>query len=529
MSETDILIRSRRIFTGVSPSRPTPNRHSRNSPSKALILDGYLAIRGDSIIAIGEGPGEEHLTDKTWILELGHRTVCPGFVDVHCFFTGYALGFIGMDLSPYTAVHPLLQALQASPQGQKDVVWGHAASPDVIDRITPELLDQTFEGRPAVLFSIGAESCSMNTAAIARYGFTPESCYPEAMWRLLKEMLRDQSFIEPVFERYMALLNSRGVTAVKEMGFDDFYGFTDVLAALEKQKRLNLRVSFMSQPVAEKADIALGRHLKSRFSSDFLRFSGYNRMTDGSISQLCGDLKLPYLCHPDCHCAQPIDYETIAAEVLSADEAGFRFSLHAQGDAAIHKSLKIFERCQRDAHGRLVNRHSLTDIEFSDPQDLERMGKLGVIAEIYPQIQSIADREGKVAMIHEKIGIERGRHYWNRRKMADSDVMISCGTDLPLLIDNIPESIYHACGGWFPEGGEPFNQQNTLSPLELLTAWTSGGAYNLGLEDIMGTLEPGKKADLAILDADIFALPIERMREVKVCLTIINGKPVFTA
>lgn len=71
------------------------------------------------------------------------------------------------------------------------------------------------------------------------------------------------------------------------------------------------------------------------------------------------------------------------------------------------------------------------------------MGKLGVIAEIYPQIQSIANRKDKLAMIEEKIGMDRGQYYWNRRKMADSNVLLSCGTDLPLLIDDIPESIYH--------------------------------------------------------------------------------------
>ena len=54
------------------------------------------------------------------------------------------------------------------------------------------------------------------------------------------------------------------------------------------------------------------------------------------------------------------------------------------------------------------------------------MGKLGVIAEIYPQLQSIANRKDKLAMIEEKIGMDRGQYYWNRRKMADSNVLLSC-------------------------------------------------------------------------------------------------------
>lgn len=176
-----------------------------------------------------------------------------------------------------------------------------------------------------------------------------------------------------------------------------------------------------------------------------------------------------------------------------------------------------------------MNRHSITDLEFSDPADLERMGKLGAIAEIYPQIQSIADRAGKLDMIQEKIGPDRGRYYWNRRKMADSGVLLSCGTDLPLLIDDIPQSVYHAVGSCFPEGGEPFNPQNMLTREEALTAWTRGGAYDLYQEDELGTLEAGKKADIAVLSGDIFAVPMEQVRSLTVDLTLMNGKVVHSA
>ena len=130
-------------------------------------------------------------------------------------------------------------------------------------------------------------------------------------------------------------------------------------------------------------------------------------------------------------------------------------------------------------------------------------------------------------MINDKIGPERGRYYWNRRKMADSGVMISCGTDLPLLIDDIPESIYHAVGGLFPEGGEPFNKENTLTISELLKAWSYGGAYNLSMEEEIGTLEAGKKADVAVFDGDLFRTIMNDIRDIKVVMTIFDGKVVY--
>ena len=405
-------------------------------------------------------------------------------------------------------------------------ILGHDWNGESIANPDPEMLDEVFGSRPVILFAQGGETCWMNTAACNRYQFTSDTCYPEAYWRLLNEVLGDRDFIVPEFKKYMAMMNCHGITSVKEMGFDDFYGFTDVLADLEAQRELTLRVNFMSQPVGSGANLAFGRAMRDRFRGDFVRFSGYNRMTDGSISQLCGDLKKPYNCAPDTCCAQKIDYEMIEKETLAVDAEGFRFSLHAQGDAAICKVLDIYEKCRHE-DGRMVNRHSITDLEFSDPVDLERMGRMGVIAEIYPQIMAIADRAGKLSMIEEKIGMDRGRYYWNRRKMADSGVPLSCGTDLPLLIDDIPESIYHACGGQFPEGGEPFNKQNTLTIPELLTAWTRGGEYNLCREEKLGTLEVGKLADIVVLDADVFNTPMERMRNIKVCLTMVDGKIVY--
>lgn len=511
MSEhAQILLRSRCIFAadGTAP------------------FAGYVAVADGKILAVGPGEPDAALTDAhTRLYDLGDGTILPGFADVHCFFSGYTLGFAGADLSGAQScddVLALARRYAATLPADKPVL-GHGWDPARIRPNGTAALDTAFGARPAVLLAAGGDTCWMNRAAMDVYGFTPETCYSEAYWRLLRDVLRDRDYIVPEFRRYMKLMNSRGVTSVKEMGFDDFYGFTDVLDELEQKGELTLRVHFMSQPVGRGADLDYGRAMRARFTGDFVRFSGYNRMTDGSISQLCGELKKPYLCAPDTTCAQSIDWPLIAAETHAVDEAGFRFSLHAQGDAAIAKVVDLYETCRRDANGRLVNRHSITDLEFSDPADLERMGRIGAIAEIYPQIQSIADRAGKLAMIDEKIGPERGRYYWNRRKMADSGVVLSCGTDLPLLIDDIPQSIYHAVGGYFPEGGEPFNKQNMLTVDELLTAWTRGGAYNLGREAELGTLAPGKKADIAVLSGNAFTTPVEDARSLRVCLTLVNG------
>ncbi|RPF47817.1 hypothetical protein EDD70_0617 [Hydrogenoanaerobacterium saccharovorans] len=508
----EILLQSKAVFTAAS-SQP---------------FEGFVAVSNGKILAVGTGLGEKYLGAKTKVYSLGDRLICPGFSDVHCFFTGYLLGRSGADLSGAKTQQQVLEmaaAYSKSLTGEHTVLC-REVSPEIPAADTAAM-DAAFGDVPAILFLQGGESCWMNTAAIKTYDFTPDTCWPESCWKLLRYILQDYKHSVPEFKRYLAMLNSRGITSIKEMGFDDFYGFTDALEQLEQSDELTMRVHFMSQPVSAPMNLEYGKAMANRFKGEFVRFSGYNQMTDGSISQYEGEMKQPYEGTDFC-CKKAIDWKGLERDTLAADAAGFRFSLHAQGDGAIAKVLDIYEKCARGADGKVLLRHAMTDLECSDPTDLERMGRLGIVAEVYPQIMSIAHRASKIAMINEKIGGERGKNYWNRRKMQDNDVVLCCGTDLPLMIDDIPESVYHAVGGLFPEGGDPFNKENTLTVAELLTAWTRGGQYDLSRETELGTLESGKSADISVLDKNLFVEPIETIRDVKVCLTLVNGKIVYS-
>ncbi len=482
-------------------------------------FSGYVAIAEDRIIDVGKGDFSKDLCgENTRIVDCRGKTITPGLIDVHCFFSGYVVRFSGEDLSECRNEKEVFEKLD----GKKDPILAHGLTFD----ISKKSLDARYPNSAVILFHDGCETCSMNAKAIEEFHFDPEHCYPEAYVGIFPYILANHPFIAKQFKDYMRRMNSRGITSIKEMGFDDFHTFTKVLEQMQKDDELTLRVNFMSQPVAADMDLEYGKRMRESFHSEKLRFSGFNQMSDGSVSEYNADLKKPYKNDSSC-CHMFIDWDKLKADVLKADAEGFRFSLHAQGDGAVAKVLDIFECCRRDENGRLKNRHAVTDLEFSDPGDLERMGKLGVIAEIYPQIQSIANRKDKIAMIDEKIGMDRGKYYWNRRKMADSGVTISCGSDLPLLMDDIPESIYHAVGGLFPEGGEPFNKENTLTIDELLKAWSYGGAYNLSMEETIGTLEAGKKADITVFDKDLFRTIMNDIRDIGVAMTIFDGKVVY--
>jgi predicted amidohydrolase YtcJ len=491
-------------------------------------LDGFVATDGNRIMAVGERAGaDDYVRDATRVIDAGDRTVIPGMTDNHTFFTGWALQRLGCDLSDAHDTQQGIAALASYVETlSEDVpVFGHGWNADEFGDDAEDALDAAFPKRPVVAFTSDRDTCWMNSAARERYGFTPDECYAEKIWRMMRDYLTLPE-MPGLYHDYMRMLNARGITQIKEMSFDDYYGFVDVMERMAASDELTVRVRLMSQPVGRGMDLDHGRKMRERLGGDFLSFSGFNRMTDRSIASGMAELKEPYLSDPTSRCAVPVEWDLIERELFAADEAGFRFSLHCQGDAAVAHVVDLYEKCRRDGRGRLVMRHAITDMEFSDPEDIERLGALGGICEVYPQIQSL-DRKGDLeSMVTAQLGPERYRHYWMRRKMWESGCVVVGDTDLPLMLPSIGESIYCGCGGHFDDGGTA-RLENMLSIPQMLTAWTANGAYDCYSEDRLGTLEPGKLADVVVLQGDVLHMDPADARGINAALTVSDGRVVY--
>jgi len=209
----DYILTSDSIFTGLE-----------DSPFR-----GYVATADERILKVGRGSDYQSLVgEKTTVIDCGGQMITPGFIDVHTFFTGYAIFHIGMDVSEIDTVSECMERLQnyALDRQPDSTLFGHGWNPEKLEAgPVEEKLNQNYPERAVILFAANRGTCIMNQKAREVYGFTPEECYPEAYHKIMREYLNDRAFIEPEFQDYMKLMNSRGVTTVKEMGFDDFYGF----------------------------------------------------------------------------------------------------------------------------------------------------------------------------------------------------------------------------------------------------------------------------------------------------------------
>lgn len=152
------------------------------------------------------------------------------------------------------------------------------------------------------------------------------------------------------YSDYMSMLNERGVTAIKEMAFDDYYGFADEMARREESGELTVRVSMMSQPVGAGANLAYAREARERFRGPFVRFSGFNRMTDRGVWAGLAEMIDPYEDTADAGAAgktvvEEPEWDLIENELRAIDADGFRYSLHCGAMAPFVAPWRSMPRC----------------------------------------------------------------------------------------------------------------------------------------------------------------------------------------
>lgn len=509
-----LILRSDLIFTG---------------RTKDEIIDGFLAVDGNRICCVEEGADFEKYTgEHTRILDLTGKVVTPGFVDNHVFFMGYIWERVGLCVSHVQNEKELLDALREYEVSLKPgtPMLAHGLSEKT--EVAADLLDKEFPDCAAVVFRESREDCCMNQKARDRFGFDEESCYAESCYRMFQELVGDKEYAKEQYKKFQKMLAKQGITSIKEIGFDDYYGFTDVLKEMEENGELIHRVNLVSQPVGRDADLEYGKAMKEKFGGEFVKFMGYNIMVDGDIESYGGDILDEY---PDRERAaedfELPDYEGLEQVVLRADKEGFRCALHAEGDKAVRRVIDIFEKCRKE-NGARDARHAVIDMELIDRKDIERLKDNGITAINYVQIMNCYPQYKNYYGL-KYFSEDRQKTIWPYRSLMDSGVTLCWGTDLPLDVPDIPLSVSFASERKFPDG-EPqkgYNAEEAITPREVLLGWTYLGQKANFDEDRLGTLEKGKLADIAVLDRNIFKEHGERLKQTKVCMTICDGKIVY--
>jgi predicted amidohydrolase YtcJ len=219
--------------------------------------------------------------------------------------------------------------------------------------------------------------------------------------------------------------------------------------------------------------------------------------------------------------------QTMLERVLAIEKAGYGVHLHACGTRAAEYALDMIEQARLAGYVQ-KQRNSITHCDTVNDKDFPRFKALGVTASLQPDMltpsYSYADNH-----YPKRFGARLMQNAWANRRIFDNAETVSFSSDSPITLANPMYNIYRAtqrihddgtpAGGIYPE------QKVSLS--ECLWAYTYGGAYQLGREDLLGTLEAGKLADITVLNRNIFNAAPEQYRAIEACLTILAGRVVY--
>jgi predicted amidohydrolase YtcJ len=209
--------------------------------------------------------------------------------------------------------------------------------------------------------------------------------------------------------------------------------------------------------------------------------------------------------------------------VREADRAGLQILIHAIGDRANDLILSMFEQVERE-NGKRDRRFRIEHAQHLRPQDIPRFARDRVIASMQPY-HAIDD--GRWA--EKRIGKERAKTTYAFRSLLDSGATLAFGTDWTVAPLNPMLTVYAAVTrrtidgknskGWVPE--------QKISVEETIRAYTAGSAYAEFQDHVKGTITTGKLADLVLLSRDIFKIDPKEIENVKVVLTMVDGRVVY--
>jgi predicted amidohydrolase YtcJ len=547
----DTVLMHARIYT-VDPHRPWAEA---------------LAIRDGRLDYVGDARGvEAYIGAHTVCLDAGGRLVLPGFVESHWHFetTAFAYqAFVNHEdpervleaLRTYVATHPDEPAITG-------MGWIQATIPATLLR--KETLDAICPDRPVCLLSTDFHTMWVNSKALELAGidadtppvqagaswFEKDSTTGEptgvivdgAAYSLLMRRLSAAGYLPSGIDLYLRSippwqdkLAAAGVTTVFDAGFLDPSGdqslLYETLQTLERTGALKLRVVGSVAAVNDLEDpVGTLVAYRDRYDSPLVKARALKVFLDGTELNHTAYLLEPYADRPETRGAPTMTADVFERHLIDADRANANVMVHCVGDAAVRMALDGFERVNRDNPPR-DRRHVITHAFLTHPSDIPRFRRAGVMANTQLQwgvVDSYTDR------LREHYGFARWSRMYTFRSFVEQGVTVSIGMDgLACQCRCQHRPLEHIESGFTRQlAGErdaPIFPARTerLSLPQLIAAYTLNGAYQLGMEQEIGSLTVGKRADLVVLEEDLFEIDTYRIGGIEVALTLMNGDVTY--
>jgi len=551
MPHPSLVLRGGRVATPVSPR-------------------GYveaIAINGSVISALGSNEEIDALRGpSTRVVDLAGRLAVPAFGDAHVHAISGGLESQRCNLLGLRSRQDCLDriATYAAVQPVEGWVLGGGWALEAFPGGTPTAadLDQVCGDRPAFLPNRDHHSAWVNSAALERAGIdartpdppngrierlpddTPSGTLHESAMALVARHLAPTSREEMSSALRTALktLHGYGITHWQDACVGDAgeIGVVDTYdayrsAALEGWLTARVRGALWwdRSKGLEQVDFLLGR--REAAPAGAFRATSVKIMVDGVCEMFTAAMSRAYLGTPGRDGSHRgdlfIERDLLVDAVRALDAEDFQVHFHAIGDRAVSVSLDAAESVGETRWG--VNRHHVAHLQFIDPHELDRFARLGVIANFQP-LWACSDPQMEVFTIP-YVGEDRIDWQYSIASLQRLRTRIAFGSDWPVSSPNPLDEIHVAVNRCLstnlghPDTDEttrPFRPEERISVAEALAAFTTGVAYVNGDENLLGVLDVGRQADVAVLSQDILSIPTTEIGYTTVDVTVAGGAVV---
>lgn len=546
---------------GMAGAQEVPNRPADLVVTSARVWTGAkgrpearaVAIRGGKFVAVGSDADIKRLIGPdTRVIEARGRRVIPGLIDSHTHIISGGLQMARLSLREASNREQFtrLTGERARELGEGKWVLGGRWTVDSWADPTPpgrEWIDAVTPDNPVFLSRMDGHMGLANSVALKLAGITregppdpkggridrdaesdePTGLLRDAAMELVARHIPapDEAQLDQALLRAMRHANRWGITMVHDM-FDsrDMPVFSSALRA----HWLTVRIyGFWSTRDWESGfwSLALG---EPRFS-DMFRIVGFKGYMDGSLGS-----RTAYMAEPFADNApERKDWRGLlnamadppsemAERCLFADKIGLQTAIHAIGDQANHLLLDIYEQVRR-INGTRDRRQRIEHAQHILPADIARFAELDVIASMQPLHKADDGRYAEQAL-----GSHRLQGSYAFGSLLKSGATVCFGSDWPVVTLNPFKGMAAAVTGRTHDGKVWIPQEN-ITIEQALRCYTLNGARACFKEAWLGTIEPGKLADLVILDRDLLSIQPHQIAEVRPILTVVAGRVVYSS
>ncbi|MEM8486077.1 MAG: amidohydrolase [Bacteroidota bacterium] len=520
-----------------------------------------LAVKSDTIMALGSVEAIEALRGpETEVIDLEGNLAIPGFIEGHAHFLGLGNAQMILGLAGTSSWQEIVDMVEAAVAEAEPGEWitgrgWHQEKWDtipegVIDGVpTHHALSAISPDNPVLLRHASGHAAFANALALQLGRVSSETPNPPG-GEIVHDVVGDPTGLlrekaqNLVSNAYQAYLDQRtpeqieadaremvklasevslaaGITSFQDAGasFEDI----DFLKGLVDEGALPIRLYIMIRGESFESLERISDYYLPDYGDHRLNVRSIKHAIDGALGPHGAWLLAPYEDMPESAGLNLHPVEELVRTSEIALENGFQMNIHAIGDRANKEVLDIYADLFAAHPDKSDLRWRIEHAQHLHPDDVPRMAELGVIASMQG-VHATSDGPWVLKRLGEKRA-EEGAYVW--QDLWNAGVVVTNGTDAPVEGISALES-YYATVSRRLKDGSVFYEDQRLSRLQALKSYTINNAYAAFEEDIKGTLEVGKLADITVLSKDILDIPEEEILDTEVVYTIVGGEVAYS-